>query len=76
MNGWLIAGTVVASIGLVLVLVGGSGPQRASGSGGLTSRAELARTAGLKTERGWVEWLGLGLTVGGFVMGIVGLFLG
>lgn len=76
MNGWLIAGTVVASIGLVLVLAGGSGPQRASGSGAVTSPAELARTTGLKAERGWVEWLGLGLTVGGFVMGIVGLFLG
>ena len=76
MNGWLIAGTVVASIGLVLVLAGGSGSQRASGPGALTSPAELARSAGLKAGRGWVEWLGLGLTVGGFVMGIVGLFLG
>lgn len=76
MNGWLIAGTVVASIGLVLVLAGGGGPQRAPGTGAVTSPAEPTRTAGPKPQRGWVEWLGLGLAVGGFVTGIVGLFLG
>lgn len=66
----------MASIGLVLVLAGGNGPQRAAGPSALTTPAELARATGAKPERGWVEWLGLGLTVGGFVMGIVGLFLG
>ncbi|WP_281378909.1 hypothetical protein [Azospirillum oleiclasticum] len=42
----------------------------------MTTPAEPGRTTGARAERGWVEWLGLGLTVGGFVMGIVGLFLG
>lgn len=70
MNGWLIAGTVLASIGLVVVLAGGRGQNRLPRPGTVTGPADI------EPPRGWLEWLGFGLTVGGFVMGVVGLFLG
>lgn len=70
MNGWLVAGTVLASIGLLLVLAGGRGQHRLPRAGTVTGPADL------EPQRAWLEWLGFGLTVGGFVVGVVGLFLG
>lgn len=76
MNGWLIAGTVLASIGLVLVLAGGRGQDRVPRAGTVTGPADLDPPPEIRPARGWVEWLGFALAVGGFVMGVMGLFLG
>lgn len=70
MNGWLIAGTLLASLGLVLVLAGGRGQHHLPRAGTVTGPVDVGPT------RGRMEWLGFGLTVAGFVMGVVGLFLG